>query len=726
MTSIEVRVNGTLVGTVGSIVDPASSGAGLSALVSFDILANLTSGTNTIILTGQNGSDVFAGVPDPNYSQNPAAVVFGGTLVANRYPRAVDERMGDAPPRGVPGVLCRAPPSPETARSLTLPGRVVAGSLWGTTSLFPSGDSSNRGEAPFLWPGAALAVVLSVAVTVVMAWPVLRSPRTLIFGHEIVGRHHDPFTAMQQFASGGAASPYRQPLTDEVGAGLARVIGPILAYNVLVLVTFPLTALTTYLLGRYLLGSHRGALVAALAFAFAPVHLAHASYHIHIAQTQWIPLYVLALVAAVDRPTPWRMVLLATSVAGLVLSNDYAGLIGAIITPVALPAFWLARRPTQWRGLWRPATALALVVVAALLIIARAAPDLLDRPSPFAFPAEDLARYGARWWAYFVPPIDHPLLGGFARQVARTANVGPGLLEQQLFLDWSLLALAAGGLAMNLRSRPFTVVQRSMLAVAAVGVWAFVASLAPSSPACPSDSLAPACLVYRLAPMFRAYARLGIVTSLCVALLAGYTVSLLGSRPRCGARAAPAARWLVAGALSVTLIAWWPLPGRARDVLPTEGHRWLSAQAAPIRVLDCTPWTQADGTLPWLMQTDIRLVQMPGFDACDEPGLTGKLAALGFTHVLTRASQPAPWPFVPDGLTPVASFPSARVYGVSAAEPPIVVLGMRGFYNWERSERDKWRWMRRDGTWTVLNTTTSVRTVFLHVELASFAVPRHS
>jgi hypothetical protein len=94
------------------------------------------------------------------------------------------------------------------------------------------------------------------------------------------------------------------------------------------------------------------------------VHVAHATYQVHMAQTAWIPLYVLALFAAIDRPTLWRMLLLFASAVALVASNDYAGLIGAIVTPVALPANWLARRPTaKWRALLCPSIGLGLAAV---------------------------------------------------------------------------------------------------------------------------------------------------------------------------------------------------------------------------------------------------------------------------------------------------------------------------------------------------------------------------
>jgi hypothetical protein len=93
-------------------------------------------------------------------------------------------------------------------------------------------------------PAAAALLGIALAITIVMAWPVLRAPSRVIFGHEIVGRHPDPFTVMQQFDAGTAPAPYRQPLTDAAGAALANVVGPVAAYNAVESTELPRTGLT--------------------------------------------------------------------------------------------------------------------------------------------------------------------------------------------------------------------------------------------------------------------------------------------------------------------------------------------------------------------------------------------------------------------------------------------------------------------------------------------------
>src|SRR5512140_1141684 len=144
---------------------------------------------------------------------------------------------------------------------------------------------------------AELAGITAVAVmaTVGVAAPVLRAPSERIFGMEIVGRHHDPFTVMEQFGRPIALGVYTQPFTDVPGAALARVTGPVVAYNWIILLTFPLSAAAAYALARHLVLAPMAAAAVAIAFAFSPFHLAHAAYHPPIAQTQWVPFYFLAL-----------------------------------------------------------------------------------------------------------------------------------------------------------------------------------------------------------------------------------------------------------------------------------------------------------------------------------------------------------------------------------------------------------------------------------------------
>src|SRR5205823_2370602 len=160
-------------------------------------------------------------------------------------------------------------------------------------------------------------------------------------------------------------------------------------------------------------------------FANAPLRLTHSAYHQNIAQTQWLPLYLLAVFALVDRPS-WRTAAgAAAAAAALVLSNDYGGFIGAVMTPIVVVAYWWAgaRASQDWRRLARSAGALAVIGAGAVAAIAAAAPRVLAASGLPAFPASDVARYSARWWAYFVPAVDHPVFGALASSVQARQGV---------------------------------------------------------------------------------------------------------------------------------------------------------------------------------------------------------------------------------------------------------------------------------------------------------------
>jgi hypothetical protein len=77
----EVRVNGVTIDTVGSVTDQSEAAISNSTLTTFDLSPRLRPGLNTITIAAQNGPASFASCPTScTYMNNPAAVVFGGSL----------------------------------------------------------------------------------------------------------------------------------------------------------------------------------------------------------------------------------------------------------------------------------------------------------------------------------------------------------------------------------------------------------------------------------------------------------------------------------------------------------------------------------------------------------------------------------------------------------------------------------------------------------------------
>ena len=580
---------------------------------------------------------------------------------------------------------------------------------------------------PSVRKGVLLAFAVALGATLLMAAPVVRAPSQRLFGSgQILGRedpNRDPLIVIEQFRAGRVPAPYLQPLTDLPGRALARLVGPVAAYNVLVLATFPLSAATAYLLARYVVGSHLGAMVAGLAYAFLPFHVTQAAGHPHIAQTQWLPLYFLALWRCVDRPDLPRAALLVASASAVALADFYAGFIAAVLSPVALVASASVSpsRPGQSRVRRVAITSLVLAAAAAagLVLVHGAASAVLRRPESLAFARSELFAWSAKWWSYLIPPVDHPLLGSSVREFWIRRGMGESLLEhQQVGVGWSLLVLAAVPLWLWLRGNRAARAVRSAPALASLAGVALLCSLSPERTIGPLTFVRPSALLYEVAPMFRAYARFGVVVGLMVALLAGAGAACLWRWPTSAGRRAAALL------LGLAVLEYAPLPPwRWRDVLPTRAHRWLAAQPGPLRVLDCVPGSRVSDSLALsLLGHEGSLLGAPPFDDCGEPRLADKLSALGFTHVLVRrestagrwlASHPG------EGLARGPEFEDSAILEVKAERPLVYVGAWLGFYPREYAGEDTWRWMGQTGALRIVATRESSGNV-LELEMKAF------
>ena len=565
---------------------------------------------------------------------------------------------------------------------------------------------------------------LAAIVTVVMAAPVLRAPSERLFGMASVGRHHDPFTVMEHLAQPIGLGVYSQPATDIPGKLLARIAGPVAGYNWLVLLTFPSAAATAYLLARYLTLSRWGATVAAMAYAFSPFHVAQAAYHPHIAQTQWMPLYLLALWHCLDRASPAAVGALAAATVAVTLSNYYAALIAAVLTPIAVAAYFLATRQAQPRPMRRLAiTAGGLLAIAGsgLAYAWLAAGAVIANPAAFAFPRADLFLYGAKWWSYLMPPIAHPLLGATARRVWRDVGVREALLEQQVSLGWGIVALGIVALVWWLGSDKTPGSRSRVPLVVAMAVAALLCSLSPERTIGGVTFIRPSSLLYDIVPMFRSYARFGMVVQLMAALLAGIGVDRLVRAGTTWARVAGIA--LVALAAVEYAVMPWSL---WRDPLPTTAHRWVVQQGDRVRALDCVPLDPESESVRWL--TDNRVTMLGGdIGDCAEPNLSQKLAAQGYTHLLVRHDGRRYAPArgrMPDGLRAAASFDDADVFAVSAPAPAIYTAAITGFSGREHDAERSWQWMGGLATWMVINTGPRPIVADLGLEVAAFHRPR--
>lgn len=556
----------------------------------------------------------------------------------------------------------------------------------------------------------------SVALTILMAWPVIRHPTERIFGVEVVGRHHDPFTVMQQFGGAPIGREYLQPATDWTGRAFASVMPPIAAYNLVVLLSFPLAAWFAYLFARAVTKSTPASVVAAFAFAFSPFHLAQAIYHPHVAQVQWVPLYFLMLWKCARGFTWPRAAGLMASAAVAVLANDYHALILAGLTPLALPLFWLIPgQPRRLRDLVRTIGVLAVPAVTGLAVIRYAAPSIFSDATAAA--RDDLFIYSARWWSYLVPSVDHPVFATSVASLWTRYGIGDGLLEQQVYVGWILLALCGVALVTWWRHREAVPFVPAFLTLALLAV---ACSLSPERTLLGVTWPRPSALLFQWLPMFRSYGRFAVAVQCFASVTAGAGFAALWQQR--GTR-----RTLALAMVAALGFEYAPVYPRWRDVLPTSAHRWLAQQTPPSPAFECSRLSLADANVSWLLQRPLAYLG-PIVPDCGEPQLSAKLRRLGYQYLIVRADRPERrylGRHADPDLSRVYHGMDADVFAITAPAAPLYLADLDGLDTREYDETRTWRWAGAKATLPIFNNGATPEVESLGLELSAFGVPRH-
>jgi hypothetical protein len=297
------------------------------------------------------------------------------------------------------------------------------------------------------------------------------------------------------------------------------LLGPVLTYNLTLVLQLALGAFFARLLCKRVCGDTAAATIGGMIFGFSPFLLAHAWGHLSLVTTFPLPVYVLALGRLLDREEPsWKDgALLGLGLALIALANYEYALIFSIFTLLIL-ALDLGRAGLPLlKRLWMPLLTSAVVFLFCL------APIMLMMLKDFGVtkPASlgDATGFSADVLSFFVPSLQQSLLGYYVRKLPEQFFVGHGGIEGVEFIG-----LAAGIFAV-IGCRVAHGNQRRWAGRAMVaGIVFALLSLGPvvHMLGSPSSLLAPAAPFYKLGVMrfFREPARFSIVTMLCVSLLA--------------------------------------------------------------------------------------------------------------------------------------------------------------------------------------------------------------
>jgi hypothetical protein len=194
--------------------------------------------------------------------------------------------------------------------------------------------------------------------------------------HSLVDLHTSPyFTHALHWPTGVTLVPQTMsPLNGLVGIVLQAVgLDLVHTVNTIVVASFVATGLTTYWLLRHLRASVSVALLGGGLFTFSSFHAAHAIGHLQLISLELLPLFVLAWLRFLDRPTHLRALASAAVLFGVILCDYYYALYCIGIATILFAAHLLARRPVRWASVATFAVAVAAttgVLFGALMVTA--------------------------------------------------------------------------------------------------------------------------------------------------------------------------------------------------------------------------------------------------------------------------------------------------------------------------------------------------------------------
>lgn len=350
-----------------------------------------------------------------------------------------------------------------------------------------------------------------------------------------------------------------------VGPLIALTGNPLLATNVLVLVSFIGGGWAMYFLASRLTGSGWAGLIAGSVFAYNLQRFAGYT-HLQLLTTQWLPLLLYCLDRMLSRGG-WRYWLGAVVCFNLqFLSSYYLGLFTALLVALLVVAYVVAGRSRLTGRLLAQLAAFVVLVAALNLPLARPY-FALAHERGLQRTLEDVTTLSAAPLDYLTPVPEHWLYGGVARALDPEGRRGG---EHALFLGALGWLLAAAALLWRGGAH-----RRQVLVFAVVAAALALFSLGPRLGVVPL----PYRLLFDYVPGFRGIrlpARLIVLVATMVALLSAFGAA--GLLQRLGAR-----RRLLAPALCLLIVAEAGLLRLPGVIVPPpaqgpEVYHWLAAQ----------------------------------------------------------------------------------------------------------------------------------------------------
>ena len=483
---------------------------------------------------------------------------------------------------------------------------------------------------------------------------------------------------------------------------LTKLIGPLGAYNVVLLSGYVLSGAAMYLLVRYLGCGRLAAAWAGLVYIVFPWHLMRVP-HASLVHLEFLPLLLVALVAAARRPTWTRFGLIAATTLACWLTSGYVGAM-AVITSVAFVLGVSLTRSAGLRGVRFSVLATSSTLAGTLIFGAFAHTADVGRSAGLDRRVQDIHPWGVQLHELIVPAARNFVFGRWTEPFLSTRQHGSYPVETTNYLGILTIVLAVAWLALAWRKGTTLELSKRLAtpACAVVALVAFLFALPGPVSVLGHTVWTPSRLLWQVLPAFRVPSRWSAVIVTALVPLAAMALQEAASRAsqygkRWGAPTLGSA--VVITAMVGSFLELGLDPTTSRLSTHDEPPAYAALSRTPPGIVAEYPLVPEFGYFFWQSVHHRRLLNTSAFGSpADDaqhalvnpstPGTAEQLALLGVTAIVTHgdalrwsSAEPRPNPknWGP-GYRLVAGSPtSSSTWQVVARPAPAFVAAVSGF-----------------------------------------------
>lgn len=237
-----------------------------------------------------------------------------------------------------------------------------------------------------------------------------------------------------------------------------------IASNFLILISLSAAGYASFLLARYIFKNNFWGLITGGIFVSSPIMIAQAKSHLVLLTTIFaIPLYILFLLKTTADPKFKNS--LALALTAIVLASGYLCYLNMLfIFTLIFLMLKMIDRKIYWRQIKYYAISLFLFLPGLIFLF----PMLIHKSGYLlSVSLSQVSSESVDFLAFFLPDVDHPLLGGLVKGIRESFINNPIL--HSVYLGWSVLLLSFIGIKSNFKSIKLWIISSAVFTLLSLG-----------------------------------------------------------------------------------------------------------------------------------------------------------------------------------------------------------------------------------------------------------------